>query len=166
VENTHPSSTRRGDGQHVVRGRRSTTFAGRRSAEKSQHGGHGKWSMTSSDQCGVVFSLCAGTDKSHTNSRRSDSQGVGAGRPRRTAAINAQRAIADINQRATRSGSQRDESSHLLSDACVDGDLDVEEDSDTYVSSVEDVDLMMNLMMMECYINSVNLSLWLRRRSQ
>jgi len=50
TENTHRSSRRREDDvQHDGRGQRSTTFAVRRSAEKSQHGDHGKWSMTSSD---------------------------------------------------------------------------------------------------------------------
>jgi len=54
-------------------------------------------------------------------------------------------------QRATRSGSQRDESSHLLSDArpledveqCFDGypDEDPDDDSDAYVSRVEYFDV-------------------------
>ena len=67
TKDTHRSSRRREDGQHVGRGECSTTFAGRRGADKShtrspgredgQRGDHGKWSMTSSVQRDAVLQI-------------------------------------------------------------------------------------------------------------
>jgi len=69
------------------------------------------------DRSGVKhITTFADDDKCHSSSR-SDSQGVGASRPRRTAAVEAQRAMTELNRRAPRSVSQRDQSSHLMADA-------------------------------------------------
>jgi len=142
VEDTHRSTRRSEDGQLVVRGRQSTTFAGRR-----------------------------GAGKNHTkSSRRSNSRSVEADKPRRAAAINAQRVMGNMIRSEQRSHRQRDDTEqyaeksqsdvrrsddqsvgvskprrsvsvkaqrdNAVAKQCL--DVEQDDDSDAYVSSVED----------------------------